>query len=135
MISANGKASDLHRLLLDVFDKIKLKRKDKYVASSNLSIYYTWKKIKKSYKSNKFKKSASTCHEEFELTDGSCSESDIQKFFEYIIETHETVTDNPWIMTYVNKTENKITFNMKTRYYLELLFFKIRNYLEALKVR
>ena len=34
--------SDPHRLLLNVTDKIKLKRSDKYVALSNFSIYYTW---------------------------------------------------------------------------------------------
>ena len=54
----NSKTSDLHRLLLNLSDKINLERKDKYVASSNLSIYYTWRNMKKSYKSNKFKISA-----------------------------------------------------------------------------
>ena len=38
--------SDTHRLLFNLSDKIKLKRSDKYVALSNLSIYYTWKNIK-----------------------------------------------------------------------------------------
>ena len=52
------KTSDRHRLLLNLTDKINLKRNDKYVALSNLSIYYTWKNIKKSYKNNKFKTSA-----------------------------------------------------------------------------
>ena len=47
MISENNKTSDLHRLLLNLSDKINLQRKDKYVALSNLSIYYTWKNIKK----------------------------------------------------------------------------------------
>ena len=46
----NSKKSDPHRLLLNLSDKINLKRSDKYVALSNLSIYYTWKNIKKSYK-------------------------------------------------------------------------------------
>ena len=32
----------------DFTDKIDLRRKDKYVALSNLSIYYSWKNIKKS---------------------------------------------------------------------------------------
>ena len=32
---------------------------------------------------------------------------------------HETVTDNPSIMIYINKTENRITFIIKTGYYLE----------------
>ena len=34
---------------------------------------------------------------------------------------HETVTDNPSIRIYINKIENRITFKIKTRYYLELL--------------
>ena len=52
MNSENSKTSDPHRLLLNLTDKIDLRRKDKYVALSNLSIYYTWKNIKKSYKNN-----------------------------------------------------------------------------------
>ena len=43
--------------------------------------------------------------------------SDIQDYFEYIIKKHEAVTDNPSIMIYVNKIENRI----KPGYYLELL--------------
>ena len=46
MNSENSKTSDPHRLLLNLTDKIKLKRSDKYVALSNLSIYYTWKNIR-----------------------------------------------------------------------------------------
>ena len=51
----NSKTSDPHRLLLNLADKINLKRSDRYVALSNLNIYYIWKNIKKSYKSNKLK--------------------------------------------------------------------------------
>ena len=54
------KTSDSHRLLLNLADKINLKQSDKYVALSNLSIYYIWKSIKKSNKNNKFKISAPT---------------------------------------------------------------------------
>ena len=57
MNSENSKISDPHILLLNLSDKINLKGSDKYVALSNLSIYYTWKIIKKSYKINKFKTS------------------------------------------------------------------------------
>ena len=46
---------------------------------------------------------------------------DIQEYFEYIIKTHETVTDNPPTGIYVNKIENRITLKIKTGYYLELL--------------
>ena len=63
-----------------------------HVALSNLSIAYTWKNIKKSYKNNKFKISAPTWNEKFELPDGLYSVSDIQ---DYIKKKHETVSDNP----------------------------------------
>ena len=42
----NSKTSDPHRLLINLLDKIELKRKDEYVALSNLSTYYAWKNIK-----------------------------------------------------------------------------------------
>ena len=41
MNSENSETSDLHRLLLNVSNKINLKRSDKYVALSSLSIYDT----------------------------------------------------------------------------------------------
>ena len=50
MNSGNSKTSDLHRLLLNLSDKIGLKRSTKYLALSNFSICYTWKNIKKLYK-------------------------------------------------------------------------------------
>ena len=95
MNSENTKTSDPHRLLLNLTDRINLKRSDKYVALSNLSIYYTQKNIKNSYKNNKFKISTSTWNEKFELPDGSYSVSDIQDHFKYILGNHDTVTDNP----------------------------------------
>ena len=60
---------------------VPLKRSDKLVPLSNLSIYYTWKNIKKSYKDNKFKISAPKWNEKFELVDRSYSVSDIQGYF------------------------------------------------------
>ena len=86
MNSENSKTCDPHRLLLNLTDNINLKRSDN-VASSNLSIYYTWRNIKKLYKNNKFKISTPTKNEEFELPDGSYSVSDIQDYFEYILKT------------------------------------------------
>ena len=78
-------------------------------------------KYKNSYKNSKLKISARTWSEEFQLFDGSYSVSDIQDYFEYILKQHEIVTDNPSIMIYVNKIENRITFKAKTGYYLKLL--------------
>ena len=47
MNSENSKTSDPRRLLRNLTDKIDLRRKYKYISSSNLSICYTWKKYKK----------------------------------------------------------------------------------------
>ena len=80
--SKNSKTSDPHRLLLNVTDKMDLRRKDNYIALPNRNIYYTWKNIEKSYNNNKFKISAPSWNEEFELLDGSNSISDIQDYFE-----------------------------------------------------
>ena len=77
MNSENSKTFDPHRLLLSLSDKVNLKGSDKYVALSSLSVYYTWKNIKKSYKNNKFEILAPTWNEEFELSNESYSVSDI----------------------------------------------------------
>ena len=60
MNSKNNKTSHPYRQLVSLTDKIDLRRKNKYNALSNLSIYHTWKNIKKSYKKNKFIISAAT---------------------------------------------------------------------------
>ena len=84
MNSKNSKTSKPYVLVLNLTDKLDLRRSDKYVALSNFSIYYTWKNIKKSCNNNKFKISTSTWDDEFELPDGSYSVSDIQDYYEYI---------------------------------------------------
>ena len=73
MISKITKKSDPHSLLLNLADKINLKRRDKYVTLLNLSINYTRKNMKMPYKNNKFKTSAPTWNEDFELPDESYS--------------------------------------------------------------
>ena len=70
---------------------------------------------------HKFKISAPTWNAKFELPDGLYSVSDIQDYVESIIKKQETVTVNPAIKIYEKRIENKITFKINTRYYLELL--------------
>ena len=82
--SENSKTSKPHVLTLKLTNKLDLRLGEKVIALSNLSIYYTWKNIKSSYNNNKFKISAPTWNDEFELPDGSYSVSDIQDYFEYI---------------------------------------------------
>ena len=55
MNSENNKTFNSHRLLLNLSDKIDLKKSDRFVPLSNLSMYYTWKNIKNYYKKKKLK--------------------------------------------------------------------------------
>ena len=95
MNSRNSERSAPHRLLLKLSDKMKLKGSDKYVALSNLNIYYAQIDIKKIYKNNNFKIPAPMWNQIFELLDGSSSVSDIEDYFDYVIKKHETMTDKP----------------------------------------
>ena len=119
--SENSRTSEYHVLLIKLVDKLDLRSGQKSVALSNLSIYYTWRKIKSSYKNNEFKISAPTWRDEFELPDGSDSISDIQDYFENILKKHSESVDDPPIEIFVSKNENRITFKIKNGYYLELL--------------
>ena len=80
----NSKTSKPHVLKLKFTSKLDLRIGEKVIALSNLSIYYTWRNIKSLYSNNKFKISAPTWNDEFELPDGSYSVSDIQDYFKYI---------------------------------------------------
>ena len=55
------------------------------------------------------------------ITDGSYSVSDIQDYFEYILEKHGEDIDEPSVKIYVNKIKTRITFKIKKGYSLELL--------------
>ena len=74
-----------HVLTLKLTSKLDLRIGEKVIALSNLSIYYTWRNIKSSYNNNRFKISAPTWNDEFELPDESYSVSDIQDYFKYIL--------------------------------------------------
>ena len=89
MNSENSKTSELHRFKLDLTDKFNLKDPQKNMDLADLCIYYTWKNIKSEYNKNKFKVSARTWNDTFDLPDGFCSISDIQDHFEFIIKQHE----------------------------------------------
>ena len=77
--------------------------------------------MKKSGKNIKFKISAPTGNEKFDLPDRWYFVSDIQNYFEYIFKKHGEQSSNPSVRMYVNKIENRITFKLKTGYNLELL--------------
>ena len=121
MNSKNNQTSKPHVLILNLTDKLDLRTGEIRIALSKLSIYYTWKNLKSSYKKNKFKIPAPTWNDKFELPDGSYSVSDIQDYFEYILKKHGEDIDKPSVQIYVNKIENRVTFKIKNGYSLELL--------------
>ena len=87
MNSKNSTTSESHRFKLDLTYKLNLKDPKKGMALANLSIYFTWKNIKSEYNNNKFKISAPTWNDTFDLPDGSYSIANIQDYFEFIIKT------------------------------------------------
>ena len=117
----NSKTTEPYRLLINLSDKINLKRSDKYVALSY--------QIKRSCKSNKFKISEPNWSQKFELPERPYSVSDIQGYFEYITKQHDTLTDNLSIRIHIIKTKNRITFGITKGYHLKLLSPKARKLL------
>ena len=127
MNTLNSETNKPNRFVYQFTDKLNLKNCNKNIALANLSIYYTWINIKSKCNNNKFKISAPTWNDEFNLPDGSYSVFDIQDYFEYIIKKHETITDtdNSPVEIDVNEIKNRIVFKIKTGYKLELLIEEI----------
>ena len=67
MNNENSKTNESHRFKYDLIDKFDLKIPNKNMASGILSIYYTWTNVKSTYNNNKFKISAPTWNETFDL--------------------------------------------------------------------
>ena len=107
MNTENSKTNESNKFIYQFTDKLNLKNQNnKNIGLVNLSIYYTWKNIKSVYNNNKFKISAPTQNDEFELPDGSYLISNIQDYFEFIIKKYKTLTENPPIQIYPNKIKN-----------------------------
>ena len=121
MNSKNSKTNEPNRFKYDLIDNLDLKNPNKNIALANLSIYYTWENVKSIYKNNKFKISAPTWNETFDLPDESYNISEIQDYIEYIIKKHETIGKNTPTIIYANTINNRIVFKIKSRYKLELL--------------
>ena len=121
MNTKNSKTNESHRFKYDLIDKLDFKNPNKNMALGSLSIYYTWKNVKSTYNNHKFKISAPTWNETFDLPDGSYNISEIQDYIEHIIKKHETIGETAPILIYTNTINNRIVFKIKTGYKLELL--------------
>ena len=120
MNTENSKTDEPHKFVLNLSQRLDLRSSDKYVAYENLSIYSAWKNIRKQYQNNKLQIIAPTWNDEFELPDGSNSLLDIQDYIEYIIKNHETLTAIPPIHFYINRINDRLMFEIKDDYKLEL---------------
>ena len=121
MNSENSKTNEPHRLKYNLIDKLDLKNPNKNMALASLSIYYTWENVKSIYNNNKFKISAPTWNDTFDLPDRSYNIPAIQNYLEYVIKKHETIAETAPILIYANKITNRIVFKIKTGFKLELL--------------
>ena len=106
------KMETIFRLKLDLIGEVNLKYPKKNIALANLSIYYTWKNIKSEYNNNKFKISAPTWNDTFDLPDDSYSIANIQDYFKFIIKKRKTLTENLPVQIYSNKIKNRIVFKI-----------------------
>ena len=121
MNTKNNKTSQPNKFFYKFTDKLNLKNPNRAIALVNLSIYYTWKNIKSGYNNNNFKISAPAWNETFDVPDGSYSIAALQDYFEYILKKHETITNISPILIYMNVTNNRNVFKIKSGYKLELL--------------
>ena len=76
----NSTINKPYQFVLNLSQGLGLKISNKHVALQNLSIYYTWKNIRKQCENNKLKIIAPKWHDEFELPDDSYGVSDIQDY-------------------------------------------------------
>ena len=103
----DSKTIESNKFVLNLSQRLDLRSSNKHVAPQNLSIYYTWKNIRKQCKNNKLKIIAPMWNDEFDLPDGSYSVSDIQDYIKYIIKKHEKLTAIPPIHVYINIINNR----------------------------
>ena len=79
MNTETSKTNEPHKFVLNLSQRLDLRNSNKDVALQNLSIFYTWKNIRKQYKNDKLKIIVSTWNNESKLPDGSYSLSNIRK--------------------------------------------------------
>ena len=79
-INEHGKHENNELFVPNFSQILNLRRSNEHVAFQNLSIYYTWKKIRQQYKDNKIKIIAPTWNDELELLHDSYSVSDTEDY-------------------------------------------------------
>ena len=119
--SKNSKTSEPYFLMLKFTDKLDLKRGEKSITLSNLSIYNTRKNIKSSYNAKTFKISAPTQNDTSELPDGLYSVLDTQDYFYYILKKHIENINTPSVRIYVKKKKKKKKIELHLKLNLDII--------------
>ena len=104
MTSENSKTSGLHRLLISLSDGINSQWTNKYVALSNISIYYTWKNIKSNIKTVNLNYQLQGELKNLNYLIDHIRYQILKSILSVSTKKHETFTDNPPIR-YINKIE------------------------------
>ena len=120
MTTKNSGTSESHKFRLNLSNKINLKQPHRYISLANLSIYYTWKNVTKKHNNGKFKITAPSWSEEFELPEGSYNVSDINEYFQFIVKKHTKDHDKD-IEIYANKVKNRVAFKLGAGVSLEFM--------------
>ena len=117
MDSENSKTNEPHRFRLPLVNQLNL---NKNMASTNLSIYNIWKNIKSAYSNNKFKISALTWNDKFDLPNGSYSIVDIQDYFEFIIKKHKRLQLKIFLFKFTQIFQSELELlSTNQNYYLQ----------------
>ena len=86
MNTENSKTNESNKFIYQFTETLNRKTpNNENIGLVNFSYYYTWKNIKTEYNNNKFKISAPTWNDTFDLPVSFYSISDIQDYFEFII--------------------------------------------------
>ena len=108
----NSKTNEAHKFVLNLSQRLDLRSSNK-----NVALIYLLHVEK--YKNNKLKIIPPTSNDECELPSGSYSVSNIQDYIEFIIKKHKILTTIPPIHVYINRTNNRLVFEIKDGYKLE----------------
>ena len=87
MNTQNSKTNEPHKFVLNLSQRLDLRSSNKHVTLQNLTIYYTWKNIRKQFKNIELKIIAPTWNDEFKLPVGFTSVLDIQDYIEYTLKS------------------------------------------------
>ena len=119
--SENSKTFQPHVLLLKLTDKLScLRRGEKIIALLNLSIYYTWQNIKRSYNNNKFEISAPTWNDNLNYLMGEILHQILKIILRTVLKNMEKIL--------INRQYRYMSIKLKIGLHLKLKMDAVLNF-------